>query len=90
MVSSETVVFRADVLWRRTADTVVIRRRGNDELVVLAGTGADLWDSLAEPSSVGDVAAALAEEFGAELPVVRNDVERAVADLIERGVVGGC
>lgn len=80
-------VRRADVLWRRAGDRVLIRRLGNDELLVLAGTGAALWAALDSERTVGAVAATLAEAHAADLDVVAADVQTALADLVDQRVV---
>ena len=80
-------VRRADVLWRRAGDRVLIRRLGNDELLVLAGTGAALWDALGFERTAGAVAATLAEAHDAAVDVVAADVQAALADLVDQQVV---
>lgn len=80
-------VRRAGVLWRHTADKVLIRRRGRDDLVVLAGTGAELWDALAEPATVADLAAVLAARHDAAVDVVAADIAAALAELVAADVV---
>ena len=80
-------VARGPVLWRRTGDQVLIRRRGDDDLVVLAGTGVALWAALAEPTTIEALIRRLAVEHDATPEVVGPDVEGAVARLVEQGVV---
>ena len=80
-------VRRADVLWRRAGDRVLIRRPGNDDVLVLAATGAALWEALAFERTAGAVAATLAEAHGAAVDVVAADVQQALADLVEQQVV---
>ncbi|MEM9519790.1 MAG: PqqD family protein [Actinomycetota bacterium] len=83
----DTVVRRGDVLWRRSGDQVMIRRRGVDSLTVLAGTGVALWDALHQPVSVAELAEVLAGVHDAPVDVVESDVGAAVATLIEQGVI---
>ncbi|MEO0494346.1 MAG: PqqD family peptide modification chaperone [Actinomycetota bacterium] len=78
---------RGPVLWRRSGDRVLIRRRGNDHLVVLGDTGVSMWLALAEPTTVGALAAELAEAHGALLDQVTVDVQAAVARLVADEVV---
>ena len=80
-------VRRADVLWRRAGDRVLIRRPGNDDLLVLADSGAALWDALAFERTVGAVAATLADAHGADIDIVEADVQNALADLVDQQVV---
>ena len=86
-VPLDQTVRRADVLWRRVGDRVLIRRRGDDELVVLAGTGVALWDALSEGATVDTLVAALAEAHDASPAAVGPDVQVAVASLIDQRVV---
>ena len=80
-------VRRADVLWRRAGDRVLIRRPGNDDLLVLADSGAALWDALALERTVGAVAATLADAHDADIDIVEADVQNALADLVDQQVV---
>ncbi len=84
---SDTMVRRADVLWRRVADGVMIRRRGDDETVVLAGSGIALWSVLVAPISMGDLTRQLAATHATTPDVVAADIEPVLDDLVERGVV---
>ena len=86
-VPLETPIRRGPVLWRRSGDQVLMRRRGNDHLVVLGGTGVALWLALAEPTTVGEMAEALAAAHEAPLAVVTDDVQAAIASLVADGVV---
>jgi hypothetical protein len=81
------MVRRADVLWRRVADGVMIRRRGDDETVVLTGSGVALWSALVAPVSVSDLARQLAAAHGTTPDVVAADIAPVLDDLVERGVV---
>ena len=56
----DTVLWRGPVLWRRSGDQVIVRRRGDDRLVVLSGTGLALWEAIAEPITFDALAAGLA------------------------------
>ncbi len=80
-------VARAAGLWRRTGDEVLIRRRGHDDVVVLGGTGAALWDALETPIAVGELAERLAASYASPLAMVEPDVVDAVADLVAQQIV---
>lgn len=84
---SDTMVRRADVLWRRIADGVMIRRRGDDEAVLLTGSGVALWSALVAPVSTGDLARRLAATHDTTPDVVAADIEPVLDDLVARGVV---
>ncbi|MEM8748256.1 MAG: PqqD family protein [Actinomycetota bacterium] len=80
-------VRRAPVLWRRSGDRVLVRRRGNEHLIVLADTGVGLWLELAGPMTVGDLAERLAVAHDAPVDQVAPDVQAAIARLVADGVV---
>ena len=80
-------VRRADVLWRRAGDRVLIRRIGNDNLLVLAGTGAELWATIDGERTVGAIVASLAEAHDVGVDVVSADVQAAIAELVAEQVV---
>ncbi len=80
-------VRRADVLWRRSGDRVLIRRPGHDEVAVLTGSGVDLWHKIAAPIEVDELCAELAGAHGLGLDDVVDDVISAVTDLLGRGLV---
>lgn len=85
--SPEQPIRRAAVLWRRSGDRVLIRRRGDDQLTVLADTGVSMWLELAEPTTVGGLAERLAELHGASVEQVTPDVQAAITRLIADDVV---
>ncbi len=85
--SLDQVVRRADVLWRRSGPTILIRRPGEDQLAVLADTGLALWEAIVEPITVGDLCDHLSSSYGVDMQVVIDDVEVALMDLVDRGVV---
>lgn len=78
---------RADVLWRRSLDAVVILPAGATEVLTLAETGPDLWELLAAPASVADLAYALARRYDADPAVVESDLTPVVDHLVTVGAV---
>ena len=56
-----------------------------DTPVTLAGTGALLWDLLAEARSVAAIAAELATMYGADRSVVMADIAPVVELLLAAG-----
>jgi hypothetical protein len=84
---ADTIVRRADVLWRRVAGGILIRRRGIDETVMLSGTGVELWGEIGSPVAVGQLARRLADTHDAEVATVAADLATVLDDLVERGVV---
>ena len=86
-LSLDQPIRRAAVLWRRSGDRVLIRRRGDDQLTVLADTGVSMWLELAEPTTIGDLAERLAELHGAPVADVTSDVQAAIERLVADDVV---
>ncbi|MGH9178401.1 MAG: PqqD family protein [Acidimicrobiales bacterium] len=76
-----------EVLWRRTATAVVLLPLEHGEVFELAGTGAALWDVLAEPVTLGEAADALSTAFGTSPEQVAADIEPVLVELARRGVV---
>ena len=83
----DPTVRRADVVWRRVADGVMIRRRGDDETVVLTGSGVALWTALEAPIAVEELTRRLAATHGTTPEVVAADIGPVLDDLVDRGVV---
>ncbi len=86
-LSPDTPIRRGAVLWRRSGDQILVRRRGDDRLTVLAGTGVALWDGLAEPTTFAALAAALAAAHAAPVETVTDDLRAAIDTLVADDVV---
>jgi hypothetical protein len=80
---------RQDVLWRAAAGHAVLLAPEADVPLVVAGSGAALWDVLAQPLTVDSVALALARRHGVSVETIRDDVERALAELEAHGLLQG-
>ena len=78
---------REDVLWRRSLDAVILLPVDIDEPLTLPGTGASVWDLLAEPATVAELVAILADAYGADSTVVEHDVRALLAELEVLGAV---
>ncbi len=87
MAGPTTVLRRADVLWRTVLDGVLIRRRGDDETILLTGSGLALWLALGEPADLTDLADRLARDHQVDPATVLSDIEPVVDDLVDRGVL---
>jgi hypothetical protein len=72
----------ARVLSRRTADAVVLLAldHPSTEPIALSGTGVAIWDALAEPRSVAEVASALGPDFG----LLAVEIEASVNAYVDR------
>jgi len=75
------------VLWRRTADRVLVLPPEAAAPTVLTGTSVALWDLLVRPRAIADVVARLAEQYASSTERVRADVEPALDELCARGVL---
>jgi hypothetical protein len=78
---------RADVLWRRSLDTVVCLPPGEIEPVTLAGTGPEVWDLLETPHALPQLAAELSARHGVDPDVVATDVRPVVERLAALGLI---
>ena len=87
-VDSGTVLTRApDVIAVHVGEVLVLHDPLGDAYVRLNDSGELLWECLAEPRSVRDLAGALGERY--RLPAERtlDDAERLARDLLARGMV---
>jgi hypothetical protein len=73
------------VLWRRSLDAVLLLPVGAAEPVTLAGTGPEVWELLAAPASVPELARKLAARYDADPATVETDL---VALLDRLGALG--
>ncbi len=83
----DQVVARAAVLWRRSGDQILIRRRGNDEIVVLAATAASLWDCLQTPRPMAELVDELGRLHETDPNQIAPDVQAAVDVLVAQQAV---
>lgn len=84
-----TVVWsrREGVLWRRSGDALVLLVPDADDLVTLSSTGQALWEALAEPADLTQVAKSLSALYGIDADTVAADIEPFLVDLERRHVV---
>jgi coenzyme PQQ synthesis protein D (PqqD) len=84
---NQLVYGRADVLWRRTLDRVVILVPASGEFLTLQATGSDLWSAIEPPAPLGEVAERLAAIYGAPTAQIVADIEPVLQELRRRGAV---
>jgi hypothetical protein len=77
---------RPDVLTRRSLDALLLLPVEGDDLVTLARTGPEVWGLLAEPRTLDELAAVLADRYGAPQAVVAADVQPILDALVEGGL----
>ncbi len=78
---------RQDVLWRTAGSQAVLLPPEAEMPLVLSGSGAALWDALAEPADVDEVVRTLAERHEVDVDALREDVERALAEMSKHGLL---
>jgi Coenzyme PQQ synthesis protein D (PqqD) len=73
---------RADVLWRRSLDGVLLLPSGAEEPLTLAGTGPEMWELLAEPISMPDLTRELATRYETDAATVEADLAPVLDHLV--------
>jgi Coenzyme PQQ synthesis protein D (PqqD) len=87
-VDSGTALTRApDVIAVHVGEVLVLHDPLGDAYVRLNKSGELLWECLAEPRSVRELAGVLAERYGLPPERTLGDAERLVRDLLARGMV---
>lgn len=76
-----------EVLWRYTADGVVLLPLQTSDPFVLEGAGAALWQVLREPHTLATAAEVLSDQFDVPLDEVLATMPRVMNELVERGAV---
>ena len=83
MTLEPNYVRNPQILWRRTADRLLLLVPGQNECLILGGTALQMWDCFAEPCSIRAAIERMAERFEVDPAVVAADVvalrERLVA-----------
>ena len=76
-----------DVLAVHVGETMVLHDPRSDRYVSLNGSGELLWELLSSARSVQELTDALGQRYGIPATQARQDVERLVGDLLERGML---
>lgn len=74
---------RRDVLWRIAPGFLAVSRPGQD-VTVIRGAAAHLWELAVDEVSIEEIAATLADFFGAGPDRVMTEVKPIIEDLIEK------
>ena len=77
----------AGTVWRNAHGSVFVLPADASDVVVLTGTGQELWLLLSEPMTIEDAAHSLADAYGVPAAAVSSDVTPVVHDLAARGVL---
>ena len=87
VVGRRRLVHASDVLWRSIPGTAVMLLRADDDVVVLSGTGLALWDELAVPRCLDEVATVFADRYGVTPDVVAESLGGVLDELGRRGLL---
>lgn len=74
-------------LWRDAVGHVLVLPPEGDESLALSGSGALLWELLADPVTAEEACRRLGQMYGAEASAIAGDVDEALAELARRGAV---
>ena len=78
---------RDDALWRRSLDSVIVFPVGTDDPVTIGGSGAVVWDLLAEPATLDELVATLAEVYEGDAASIASDVADLLSQLEALGAI---
>jgi hypothetical protein len=79
---------RADrVVWRRSADRVLVWPAGADDPLLLEGPGSVSWELLHEPLDEDELVTALASLYEEDVEEVRRDLDPFLEELVTTGAV---
>ncbi len=74
-------------LWRRSSDRIIVLPPDQAEPLLLEGTGAVIWELLAEPTDEHHLVDLLAEATGTDHAIIRPEVAAFLAQLAAEQVV---
>lgn len=87
-LTEETRLRLADEnVWSGLGDAVVILDLASSSYLSLDDVGAAVWDSLAEPCTVGELEVRLAAVYEVDPAQLSEDLRTFLADLLDRGLV---
>jgi Coenzyme PQQ synthesis protein D (PqqD) len=72
------------VLWRRVVDGVLLLPPGSDELMLLTGSGGEIWHALERPCSATELAGVLADRYDVTEQQLLTQVLPSTLDELER------
>lgn len=74
-------------VWRYGHGSVLVLPSPGTDVVALSGTAEDLWQLLAEPLTVEELAGILAEAYEESAAEITTDIVPMLHDLVERRVL---
>lgn len=80
-------VWSTALLSRRTHDRLVMLVPGNDTCMILGGTGIDVWECFADPTTLTEAVGRLSGHFGRDTAVIRPDITPLIETLLGNGVL---
>jgi hypothetical protein len=72
------------VLWRRVVDGVLLLPPESDELMLLTGSGGEIWHALERPLSTTELAGVLADRYDVTEEQLLSQVLPPTLDELER------
>lgn len=84
---SEAYLRAPDALWRASASRVVVLGPDDPEPFVVTGAGAELWELLENPTTLGTAVATLAGRYDVSESTVAGSLEPLLGELVGRQVV---
>jgi len=77
----------ADVAAADDEGRIVLLHLPSARRLVLSDTASRIWEGLADGRDPDELTTSLAATYGTDQDVVRRDVDRLVADLLDRGLL---
>jgi Coenzyme PQQ synthesis protein D (PqqD) len=81
---ADTFVRDEAVLWRRVVDGVLLLPPGSDDLMLLTGSGGEIWHALERPLSMAGLADVLADRYDVTEQQLLSQVLPPTLDELER------
>lgn len=82
-----TLIRREDLLAERVHDETLVLDLSADRCTRLNGSGTVLWEALAEPRSLPELARVLESRFALDPESARSDAEAFLRELTARGLI---
>jgi hypothetical protein len=77
------------ILWRSTPSSIVLLPIDADEPFLLTGSSGPIWEALAEPRTLDEIAVYVATRYAVETRHILPDIAAVLRDLERLGAVAG-